>query len=407
MASQGSHTHKATPIGEDGIVRCYEHSVKARKATSYTASNPGREFYTCCKDRDDPERCNFFYWADNPIFHAISNIKPPISPPSSPPNTPSQKQRAEQSRSPNTSGARQLKRNHSPSPSPLTPSQKRLAAIEAALKECASAAPGAQSSSAGLTPHEKRLADIQAGLSGRPISPSTPPPKPRDNDINEDIVMSTPRKNNGSQPVAGSSSSQHSLPDSESANRTPKRQRLMDSPDTQTSDHDGSQMLHTPPRSLHKTNGTSQSSQGGSFAPPESPTKGKGKEREQPNTSGQWPGIQDDPENPFRGGAAAKHNSSQQSTEGSSRAAPPPLRAAFDLTASSNEPTADSLADMLEDMAAFPAYIRKLERRRLAAEKSSDAKTRRIGELEAENQSLKTKLRVMEETISALKSRRP
>jgi hypothetical protein len=50
----------------------------------------------------------------------------------------------------------------------------------------------------------------------------------------------------------------------------------------------------------------------------------------------------------------------------------------------SEELSADSVARKLESLNQLPEYIRKLERRKVAAEKSRDMKARKIADLEAE-----------------------
>jgi len=44
----------------------------------------------------------------------------------------------------------------------------------------------------------------------------------------------------------------------------------------------------------------------------------------------------------------------------------------------------DAISTLLRALGGIPEYVRKLERKKMAAEKSSDAKARRIAELEAE-----------------------
>lgn len=51
---------------------------------------------------------------------------------------------------------------------------------------------------------------------------------------------------------------------------------------------------------------------------------------------------------------------------------------------SREEITADSVEEMVQSLSGLPAYIRKLERRKIAAEKSRDAKANKIQALEAE-----------------------
>lgn len=52
----------------------------------------------------------------------------------------------------------------------------------------------------------------------------------------------------------------------------------------------------------------------------------------------------------------------------------------------SEELSADSIALKLQDLNKLPGYIRKLEKRKVAAEMSRDAKARKIVHLEAEIQ---------------------
>ncbi|KAF8518776.1 hypothetical protein JB92DRAFT_2901671 [Gautieria morchelliformis] len=56
-------TQSANPVGPGGDVMCY-HGVAVPLLTSTSANNPGRKFYTCTKNRGDPDKCNFFKWAD-------------------------------------------------------------------------------------------------------------------------------------------------------------------------------------------------------------------------------------------------------------------------------------------------------------------------------------------------------
>jgi GRF zinc finger len=52
-------TQSVGPVGPDGVVRCF-HNVELVLLTSNSVSNPGRKFYTCFKNRGDPDHCNFF-----------------------------------------------------------------------------------------------------------------------------------------------------------------------------------------------------------------------------------------------------------------------------------------------------------------------------------------------------------
>jgi hypothetical protein len=50
------------------------------------------------------------------------------------------------------------------------------------------------------------------------------------------------------------------------------------------------------------------------------------------------------------------------------------------------ELSADYITALLQELAAIPYYVRKLERKKLAAEKSNNSKAKRISELEVEIQ---------------------
>jgi len=65
------------------------------------------------------------------------------------------------------------------------------------------------------------------------------------------------------------------------------------------------------------------------------------------------------------------------------------------------EPSPDSISTLL---AGIPEYLRKLERKKIAAEKSSQAKAKRIAELETEVEKLKEKNNYLKATIRELAS---
>jgi hypothetical protein len=58
--------------------------------------------------------------------------------------------------------------------------------------------------------------------------------------------------------------------------------------------------------------------------------------------------------------------------------------ATYDPPGKGTELSPDSISTLLSALDGIPEYVRKLERRKIAAEKSSDAKAKRIAELEAE-----------------------
>jgi len=70
----------------------------------------------------------------------------------------------------------------------------------------------------------------------------------------------------------------------------------------------------------------------------------------------------------------------------------------------SEEFSADSVARNLQFFNELPDYIRKLERRKLAAERSRDAKSQKILDLEAEVERLKRREKELEELVALLES---
>jgi hypothetical protein len=54
------------------------------------------------------------------------------------------------------------------------------------------------------------------------------------------------------------------------------------------------------------------------------------------------------------------------------------------LNGRGSELSADAISALWSKLDGIPEYVRQLERKKIAAEKSSDAKTKRISELEAE-----------------------
>ena len=89
----------------------------------------------------------------------------------------------------------------------------------------------------------------------------------------------------------------------------------------------------------------------------------------------QWQRIQADEENPFHERAASLHGLS------ASTSLPSPSHPLPTTTG-----TPESIKTLLSDLTTtLPAYITKLERKLVAAEKSSEAKLKKIGELERDN----------------------
>jgi len=85
-----------------------------------------------------------------------------------------------------------------------------------------------------------------------------------------------------------------------------------------------------------------------------------------------------------------------QPAGGSSTMYDPPGRGA--------ELSPDAISTLLSAMDGIPEYVRKLERQRIAAEKSCDAKAKKITELEAEVQKLKERNSALQNAIKLLGS---
>jgi hypothetical protein len=153
-------------------------------------------------------------------------------------------------------------------------------------------------------------------------------------------------------------------------------------------------MLMTPPR----TDRTDVWN-GFTVGPPESPLKGKGKERDDETIMSQYQRIQADEDNPFHERAASLRELSRTT----SASLPSPSHSLPTTTG-----TPESIQTLLSDLTStLPAYIAKLERKQVAGEKSNEVKLKKIEELERDNGMLRNKIRVLEETVSALKARRP
>ncbi|KAG5654391.1 hypothetical protein H0H81_003215 [Sphagnurus paluster] len=105
----------------------------------------------------------------------------------------------------------------------------------------------------------------------------------------------------------------------------------------------------------------------------------------------------DDPENPFDDSIALSQVSN--STSASSPYVPAP-------TSSSNTGhSAESIASMISGLNSIPDYLRKLERRLVAADRANVAKAKRIATLEEEVQRLQEVNRRLENSLSVSKMR--
>jgi hypothetical protein len=259
---------------------------------------------------------------------------------------PSQRQRADIARGLVTPSPK--KRSRSPTSSQMTPSQKRLADIQAAL--------GEPEVGAGK---QNGLATIEGGITS--TSQVHPPPQIVDESDDDDVfhsaVSATPH-----------SAHLHIHFASPEAPRTPKRQKL---------DQEGSSsLLMTPWRSdgIESRNGFMTN-------PPESPSKGKRKERDgEGGETSQWQRIMADPDSPYHDRAASLRAASQYE----SQTRPSSSQNTMDAAASNATP--ESIKALIGDLyATLPPYMAKLERKQIASERSSEVKAKKIEELQSEN----------------------
>ncbi|TBU33849.1 hypothetical protein BD311DRAFT_774322 [Dichomitus squalens] len=149
-----------------------------------------------------------------------------------------------------------------------------------------------------------------------------------------------------------------------------------------------------------------------SRSPSPSPTKGEGKSRDLPRS--QWQMIQDDPrrdvqENPFHERAAALRTAAVHAGSPNSSFIEAAVEAERQSGSSDVLPgslSADIVEQQVASFAALPEYIRRLERKERAAQRSAEIKAKKIADLEAEIQRLRNTNRALEETVAALQVRR-
>jgi hypothetical protein len=256
--------------------------------------------------------------------------------------TPSQRQRAEMARGPVTPSPK--KRSRSPTSSQATPS-RRLADIEAALAEDAG--------------RQRRLADIEASIGSTSQVHRAPQTvyESDDDDVFHSTISSPPR------------STHYHIHLPSDGPSSPKRAKF-----DGNGNRSGS-MLMTPPRS------DGRELRGGFIGgPPESPSNGKRKEREgEGGDTSLWQRIMDDQEHPFHERAALLRGASQSVSHQAIPSSP-------QSTVIASNGTPESIKTLISDLSsALPSYIAKLERKQMASEKSSEAKARKIEELDREN----------------------
>ncbi|KAF9222743.1 hypothetical protein BS17DRAFT_783318 [Gyrodon lividus] len=173
MSSNQPLIQSTNPLGEDGVVRC-QHEEEAAKRTSRTANNPNREFYCCNRQSNDPSRCKFFYWANDPMFRR-KEINP-SQPQTVNSSTPAPSQRARAVAAGDTATPRTSPQKQGSAAVPETPSKrKRLEDIQAGLAEINGAIPPPRVSTQLSTPRPSQLPE--AGSSRGLDTPQSSPQK--------------------------------------------------------------------------------------------------------------------------------------------------------------------------------------------------------------------------------------
>ncbi|GLB37581.1 hypothetical protein LshimejAT787_0406320 [Lyophyllum shimeji] len=368
MAVSGRHTE--LPLkGYDTIFTSF-----AALKTSQTERNPGRQYYCCPKGMSDPDRCAFWYWADDPMF---SRLRVSASSPATPSSSPA----FESNLSPNAHHSPPTtprKRGFEPSLSSpeLTPSQKRMKIIQEALRETTTSPPASTPGQASTTSRrsQKRLGDIREALS--PSNPSK---------------ISQPADNS---PGPGRRPSGYSA--STSRSQSPDRASMSIQP-LDSAHHEGSDgeedaalwALVTPPDSSLEI---------GCLSNEPGINVGNVHSREQnaepTHATPRWRGR--DPEDPFDDSV-----SRSQFTNSSSSSNPYVL-----ASTSLQRPTslsADTISSVISSLSDIPGYVQKLERKVVAAERSNTAKAKRIQDLEQEVGRLQEENGALQKSLNASK----
>ncbi|KAG1878347.1 hypothetical protein F4604DRAFT_1756859 [Suillus subluteus] len=352
MSSSQPHTQSTSPMDANGVVRC-SHGETAMTRTSRTSLNPNREFYTCSRSIQS-ERCKFFYWADDPIFSQQQNIPVPHSVPATAPAPapsrppPSQRQRAESARALST-----------PHRSP----RKRIADIAAALNE-----PGPQAPSTPQHDSPQQNATVlnyhtRSFLFGSQSSLAST--------IGDWDGISSEDDPEQSSPSRSADQSFRNLDQ-----RTPKKPRI-----TPVEQRSGVQIPFppTPPQTIRRRG---DSSGQGIFQTdyPQTPTRNKGKERENSGGEQTTPGANARIPGPFESGSSTLE-----------RASDVPARTSKTLERTSSNPfivnqtTGESIASHLEALEALqsPSHIRKMEKKLSALDQSNKFKAKYLEDLKA------------------------
>lgn len=319
-------TQSTSPMDANGVVRC-SHGEAAMIRTSQTSSNPNH----------DPI---FSRQQNIPVAPEIATTPAPLRPP------PSQRQRAESARALST---------------PQNSPKKRIADIAAALDESEPQAPS--------TPQYGSPQQIATDVNGRTRSFLFGSQSSQASTIGDWEEMLQDDSEQSGPSITSADQSFRNL-----EQRTPKKPRF-----TPVEQQMGVQISlpPTPPRTAHRRDSSGQGTFQTDF--PETPTRNKGKERENSGREQMTSGsvrVSD----PFENGSSILE-----------RASDVPARTSKPLERTSSNPfivnqtTGESIALHLEALEALksPSYIRKMEKKLSALDQSNKFKTKYLEDIKA------------------------
>jgi len=250
------------------------------------------------------------------------------------------------------------------------------------------------------TSQQKHFMDLPFSHSSSPIQKlNSPTPRFQDNiDDYDDVFLSTPPS---SQPSRRPQYRVIDVPPDPSG--TWMKGGIQDADEDRGNQ---SRSILTPPESFQRL-GNSFAVDGRESYTPITPTKDKGKARAHNMGTTPWQKIQDDPvcnvnisvawplkvflrfqEHPFHERASLLRDPFQTQAQPLPRHLLEPTSGSMVslLTNQQAELSADHIETLLQGLTTIPDYVRKLERKKTAAEKSNNAKARKIAELEGEVQ---------------------
>ncbi|KAF5380359.1 hypothetical protein D9615_004561 [Tricholomella constricta] len=361
--------HSITPTDKAGVVRCYSHGLEAALRTSHTEKNPGRQYYCCSKGMSDPDRCSFWFWADDPMFKRRQNSSTSVETPSSSFSSHSMSQPHDNS--PSTPQKRAFQPSLS-SPE-LTPSQKRTKLIKEALRNTTPSqvrSPGPTSSSSQGS--QKRLDDIKRALTVDKSSHTFEAGSSSGHAVGMHLSPSRPRT---------TAMSYGPMPDKPSTTTQPASNITHENSDA---DEDAALWaLVTPPNSCLET-GFLSDEHGINVGSASENGEGATLINDEPT---HW--RSNDPENPFDGSIPQSQVTNSTSMSDPYVSASTSLRNTAGLSA-------DAIYSLIAGLNDIPDYVRKLERKAIAAERSNLAKARRISDLEEVVERLNEEIRVLQ-----------